>query len=278
MTKIACTGPDGRVGRLLVEKHGVVPLSCDVTDGDAVERELDAVRPHVLVHLAGISDVDYCERKENWKEVMRVNFTGAVNVAQACQDRKIMMVYLSSEHVFSGKSFFGIGGGPYNERSKVKPINGYGLTKLAAEGLRLTYPVMKIVRSSYCFNWDRLMKEFPVGNGAIYQVPTFLQRSYIYLPHFVKNLYTFACNVSTMPSILHLAGSKTVSQYQFVKDFVKYSHAIWKIEKRQREWPQRPNDAFVAPRPYHGGLDVSLSARLGFPQYSYEDGFKEMEI
>lgn len=271
--KICCTGPDGRVGRLLVEKHGVVPLSCDVTDGDAVERELDAVRPHVLVHLAGISDVDYCERKENWKEVMRVNFTGVVNVAQACQDRKIMMVYLSSEHVFSGKSFLGMGGGPYNERSKVKPINGYGLTKLAAEGLRLTYPVMKIVRTSYCYTWERIKDEHLSAKSGHYEFPTFIRRSYMYLPHFVKNLYIFACNVATMPSILHLSGSKTVSQYQFMRDFAEHFKGYRVIvHKRTKEAP------FDAPRPYHGGLDVSLSARLGFPQYSYEDGFKEMEI
>lgn len=273
--KIACTGPNGRVGRLLVEKHGVVPLHADITNVDAVEAELDEVNPQVVLHLAGISNVDYCEDKSNWQNVIRVNYTGALNVIRACRDRYIEVGYLSSEHVFSGKHFLWWGGGPYSETrlpDRYVP-NSYALTKLAVEGLRYANPNMKVVRTSYLFDWVRLMTE-DMNLVGMDGIPTFIRRSYIYLPHFVSNLYKYAVRIALMPNVLHLAGSETVSQYQFMKEFCEYFHVTHTNVKRRTK---EINRSGVAPRPHHAGLDVSLSARLGFPQYSYRDGFRQME-
>ncbi len=274
--KIACTGSTGRVGQLLV-KQGVVPLSCDVTDRQAVKREIDSVSPDVVIHLAGISNVDYCEMPEHWDEVRRVNFNGSLNVAKACQERFLPMVYISSEHVFPGHSFLR---GPYEEMEPVNKvgINNYALTKIACEGLRYAFPMMKIVRTSYLFDWVRIMTEELNAHIDAYHFPTFIHRSYIYLPHFAQNLLQYAENVDFMPPILHLAGSKVVSQYQFMKDFVRYFHVQGvQIYKRTKEWPHGDSDPLHARRPHRAGLDVHLSGSLGFPAYSYQDGFKQME-
>lgn len=272
--KIACTGPTGRVGRLLVETHGVVPLHADITNSDAVDAELDSVKPDMVIHLAGISNVDYCEDKKNWPEVMKVNYGGALNVIRACDYRHIIVGYISSEHVFSGRSFLGLGGGPYKEiaRPDRRVCNSYALTKLAVEALHYAHSNMRVVRTSYLFDWMRLMTEEIKGPG-VYLYPSFIRRSYIYLPHFAASLYQYAERIQEMPGILHIAGTQTVSQYQFMKEFSEYFglHHVY-IRKRTKELV-----GTMAPRPHHAGLDTVFSRRLGLPQYSYRDGFVQME-
>ncbi len=272
--KIACTGSTGRVGRLLV-KQGVVPLSCDITDRGEVKRALDSVSPDVVLHLAGISNVDYCEVLEHWDEVRRVNFRGTVNVVQSCADRHIPVGYLSSEHVFRGHGFFGK---PYKENSPIHKggLNNYALTKIASEALRYAFPNMKVIRTSHLFDWVRLMTEELPTQGT-YQIPSFIYRSYLYLPHFTNNLMLYAQRIEQMPAVLHLAGSKTVSQYQFMSEFVRYFHVQGiQIQKRRTEWPTGDGYPVVARRPHRAGLDVQLSGSLGFPLYSYKDGFQQM--
>lgn len=272
---IACTGSTGRVGRLLV-KQGVVPLVVDVTDRKTIERSLDTVSPTVVFHLAGISNVDYCEQPEHWDEVRKVNFNGTVNMVHACDDRNIRMVYLSSEHVFRGRSFLQ---GPYREYEPVNRVgvNNYALTKIACEALRHAHSNMTVIRTSHLFDWARLMTD-DIPTQGHYQFPTFIHRSYIYLPHFINQLTHYANNIGGMPKVLHLAGTKVVSQYQFMHEFVRYFHVQGvSIEKRTYEWHDGERGAVVARRPHRAGLSVQLARVLGFPSYSYEDGFAQME-
>ena len=260
-----------------METHGVVPLHADITNRAAVDEELDSVKPDVVIHLAGISNVDYCEDKKNWPEVMKVNYSGALNVIRSCDHRKILLGYLSSEHVFSGKSVLGFGGGPYSEEAipDRHVANAYALTKLAVEGLRPAHPTMRIVRTSYLFDWTRLLTE-EVSQPGVYSYPSFIYRSYMYLPHFAASLFLYAQQIVLMPDILNIAGTKTVSQYQFMKEFCEYFGLpnVF-IRKRTKELPV--GTKFVARRPHHAGLDIFLSRRLGLPQYSYRDGFVQME-
>ncbi len=241
-----------------------------------MERELDSVSPDVVLHLAGISNVDYCEQPENWDVVRKVNFRGTANVVRSCSERHIPVVYLSSEHVFSGRGWLGK---PYRETDPISRVglNNYALTKVACEAIRYAFPNMKIIRTSHLFDWMRLMTEHLPAQGT-YQTPTFIHRSYLYLPHFASNLILYAQRFDEMPSVLHLAGSKTVSQYQFMSEFVRYFHVQGiQIQKRRVEWPTGDGYPVVARRPHRAGLDVQLSRSLGFPTYSYQDGFRQME-
>jgi dTDP-4-dehydrorhamnose reductase len=261
------------VGRLLVDKWGVVPLFCDITDDEDVERALDEVKPHVVLHLAGISNVDYCEDKSHWNEVMRVNFTGALNIFRACDERKIQVGFLSTEHVFSGKSFLGLGGGPYKETDPISnhTVNSYALSKLAAEGLRHTFPVVRVIRTSYLFDWVRLSTE--LTNKPRYDYPTFIHRSYMYLPHFAECLAWYAERIVNMPNVLHIAGSQTVSQYKFMDDFVRMFKPDIKITPRRTPWTASE----AADRPHKAGLSTFRSRMMGMPQYDYWAGFNQMD-
>lgn len=262
--RIFVTGYQGRVGSLLLEQ-GCFPLVCDVTKYDEVEKALHKASPDIVVHLASVSDVDYCEvHKEH---ALEVNFLGTKFVADATSKQKCGMVLLSSDHVFGGRK------GPYKEVRFVRnflgqydsPVNFYGITKLAAEGIQQVYPHMKIVRTSYLFSRERLKMELSSS------YPTFIHRSFMYIPHFINGLTQYLNRYWEMPSLIHISGNKTISWYDFMLDMSSLmdgqSHILPNAKYSNKDH---------APRPKKGGLVVELSKKFGLPQYSYLDGLKEM--
>jgi dTDP-4-dehydrorhamnose reductase len=112
---------------------------------------------------------------------------------------------------------------------------------------------------------------YPLRIGHSYEYPTFIKRSFMYLPHFIENLYRYILNITEMPSILHLSGSDTVSWYEFMKNLAD----VYRIDN-QLVIRRKSDSSEFAPRPYNGGLNINLSKKLGFPQHSYLEGLEAM--
>ena len=260
--RIFVTGANGQIGRRLIGL-GCLPLYSDVTDYHALSMEIGKAKPDVVVHLAAITDVEYAEKAEHTEEVIKVNVRGTSNVVSVTGENSCGMVFLSTDHIFNGKH------GPYKESYKnympnwlgqvEKPVDFYGLSKLAAEGVVNSYLHTKIVRTSYLFDWDRMKYD----ESTYY--PTFVYRSFMHVDHFAKALYEYLKRFYEMPQLLNIAGSDTVSWYQFAKE---YWHGK-KVLPRKHDI----KDEF-SPRPYKCGLDVSESKKLRLPQFSYRDGLQ----
>jgi len=244
------TGVNGRIGKKLAEQ-GVKPLYCDVRDLEMVDNTVSEVMPNIIVHLAGKTNVDYCEKKENEEDVIRTNFLGVDNVASVAEKYGATFVLLSSDHVFSGKRW--LPWHTYNEKSSPLPVNFYGLTKLAAEGLRKLYPNFKIVRTSYLFDKERL--DATLGQSY----PSFIHRSFMYFPHFISNFMLYLNQIDKMPDILHITGSETVSWYKLMGEYLGDTDILHHDKDISTE----------APRPHRAGLTTRYPDLL--PQYSYKD-------
>lgn len=265
--KIACTGSSGKVGQRLV-KMGVIPLECDVTDFAMVNSVVTAIQPDVIVHLAALSDVDYCEAQENKEKVIKVNLRGAANVATAALENHCGVVLLSTDHVFDGKR------GPYKETDRPKnPVNFYGMSKMGAEALTESFSNMKIVRTSHLFNYNRIFHTF-IDPDKFYgkvEVPTFLRRSFMYEGHFATCLYVYLLRFFEMPKVFHISGSDTVSMY----DYALAVASIFGIDK-SHIIPRKKELKELAPRPKKAGLNTKLSSRF-LQQFNYIDGLKALK-
>lgn len=252
---------------LLNNYSNYMPLTCDVTKPDEVENcirnyELDAV-----LHLAAKSDIEFCEKLENSKLVSDVNLRGTFNVCHAAELCGLPVLFLSSDHIFSGDW------GRYKEKSKPKPKNFYGTSKLAAESLQKVFSNLKIVRTSYLFSAKRLSPKLEdLWNGTPQLFPKFIYRSFMYLHHFAEDLKIYFSDFERMPKILHLSSSNTVSWFQFIKDVA----TGFGIDSRGLILPRTVENMNLAPRPYWAGLNTSLSKKLGFPQYTHLDGIRQM--
>lgn len=261
---IGVTGADGRVGRELV-RRGCTPLECDVTKPDEVFNSIQDSRVELVIHCAAITDVDYCEKKENEKEVIGVNVRGTYNVVNACQILGIKMIYISTDHVFDGKRWFG----SYKETDRPNPINMYGFSKWGGEGIcNVTDDNVKIVRTSYLhqyYNEIPYMRDY-LKNARLWEieVPSVIKRTFLSIPKFVNSLLYYSQNFDSMPKLLHVTGTKKLSWHQFVVELAKHMGILPDHFHPRNKYL---SEGYV-PHPQNGGLDVSLAKSLGLPLYS----------
>lgn len=132
------TGYTGFVGRRVVrywEKDldkrviGLTRQELDFTDAAQIERVFDVLKPSLLIHAGAISSTGLCQKDPSLS--FEVNVMGTKRLAQACSQRKVKMIFLSSDQVYGGEK----GQEPHREEESLTPANVYGKHKLAAEEL-----------------------------------------------------------------------------------------------------------------------------------------------
>jgi dTDP-4-dehydrorhamnose reductase len=149
--RIAITGAGGLFGHGLVRvfsgAHAVHPLTrveADLTKAEEVRIVLGKIRPDVIVHPAGIPDLDLCEADP--AKAFLVNVHGTRHVVEAAHELGAAMAYISTDAVFDGKKQ-----APYLESDPAAPPTVYGRTKLRAEQIVRTLPKHWAFRVSVLF-------------------------------------------------------------------------------------------------------------------------------
>ena len=144
------TGATGLLSDYLIEacgKNGVVTTTarsggdrrCDLTDRAAVLSLLSEAAPDVVVHAAGLTDVDGCERDPDMAFAVNRD-TGANIVAGLPASARI--VFVSTDQVYPDTP------GPHAE-DKVGPVNVYGRSKLAGEQAVREHPGALVLRANF---------------------------------------------------------------------------------------------------------------------------------
>ena len=88
----------------------------DITDAEEVMNVLRRVRPEVMIHCAAYTAVDAAE--ENEALCRKVNAEGTRNIATACKELDIKMIYISTDYVFDGT-----GERPWEPEDKQAPVS-----------------------------------------------------------------------------------------------------------------------------------------------------------
>jgi dTDP-4-dehydrorhamnose reductase len=166
--KILITGAAGMLGDSLVkefnkENHHVFAFShnkkvdkltpLDITDYNAVNKTISDCRPDMIIHLAALTNVDYCELHPD--EAQKVNFEATKNIAKICRKQGIKLMFISSGAVFSGKK-----NTPYISSDRRHPINCYGVSKMNAENEVRKVPYHTIVRTGWIIGGGPSGKKF----------------------------------------------------------------------------------------------------------------------
>ena len=97
----------------------------DVRDYDNCHYMIKKYNPDFVLHLAALTDLEYCEKNEN--ESWITNALGTENIARICKKYDITMVYISTAGVFDGKKDI------YNDFDEPNPLNIYGKSKYYGE-------------------------------------------------------------------------------------------------------------------------------------------------
>lgn len=267
---IYLTGASGFIGKGLV-KAGCKPLICDVREYNDVDRAVTQAKPDIVIHLAGISEPDYCELHSD--ESSKINVRGTYYVMEVCTRLGVPAVYLSSSQIWGGGTWESLWN-KHSEDSKLTPsVNNYGMQKIAAESFVQSFD-QYVIRTSYVFNRERFSTELNwLKHGIFVDAPTFLKRSFIHMDDFIFLVSEYCKRIKNMPKLLHIAGSEEVSYSTFWKEVCSQFGYNPKLVKSRRV----ERDIYPARRPHNGGLDISLSQKLGFDTFDYIGGIRRMK-
>lgn len=122
------TGGNGRLGRelqQLMEGTYLGSNDLDIRDSDAVKRAFKEQEPETCIHLAADTNLKRCEKER--QQAFDINVKGTRNVVDQCIERKVYLIYPSTDYVFDGEK------GNYREEDYPNPINYYAFTKLLGE-------------------------------------------------------------------------------------------------------------------------------------------------
>jgi dTDP-4-dehydrorhamnose reductase len=192
----------------------------DITDKAKVFEAIKKTKPDFVFHLAAATDVDRCQREPEY--AFQVNTLGTENIALACQEFNIPLVYISTAGVFYGDKKT-----PHVEFDPPNPKNIYGHSKLQGEiVVRNLLSRYFIVRAGWMVGGWEIDKKF------VYKIVSQIKEGKTELravsdkfgsPCFTKD---FARSLVTIVNTgrygtYHLANQGTASRYQIALKIVE---------------------------------------------------------
>ena len=249
MLRIAITGLSGEVGSAILELllspnikiidlyHSNPSLNAlidehvqlDLTETKSVGTTLEKVAPDVIIHLAGITHIDRCEKdKPNGKSgiTWKVNVEATSQIAQYSAKTGTRLIFLSTECVFDGNK------SEYLERDHTSAKNWYGVTKESAEKEILSsHASSTIIRAVIAYSpmakntlWQQIAKA--CQNGQKFKMATDCWITPTYLPDIAQCISKVIDHKHF--GIFHCAPIHPITPYEFgckVQSQVGYSRS-----------------------------------------------------
>jgi dTDP-4-dehydrorhamnose reductase len=132
---ILITGSQGQLGSELRELETAYPQykffftdinELDITNEASIEKFVKTKKIETIINCAAYTAVDKAESDK--QHAMLINATAVKYLAQVCGRENVLLIHISTDYVFEGKSFK-----PYTENDTASPKSIYGKTKLDGE-------------------------------------------------------------------------------------------------------------------------------------------------
>lgn len=147
--KILVFGKTGQVATELQRQADVIALGrdeADLSDPAACVAAIEASAPEVVINAAAYTAVDQAEDEEALATV--INGDAPTAMAQACAERGIPFIHISTDYVFEGS-----GSAAWTPEDATGPLGAYGRSKLLGEdGVRAAGGDHVILRTSWVFS------------------------------------------------------------------------------------------------------------------------------
>lgn len=167
---VLTTGANGMIGSYVDFGMRTDRETLDITDAESVMRFVIEHKPHAILHLAGATDMERCEREPAY--AYELNVRGTYNVARAARATGAVMVYASTSRVFKGDK-----PDAYGEDDVPEPATHYGSTKHIGEIITAALvPKYIIARTSWVFGggperdnkfYGKILKQLRSGESEI---------------------------------------------------------------------------------------------------------------
>lgn len=101
-------------------------IQVDLTDFKKTQKQIQDIKPDLIVHAAAWTQVDACESEQ--RNARLQNTEVVENLIEVSNQVNAAIIFFSTDYVFSGKKK-----GAYLENDPIEPVNYYGQTKAWAE-------------------------------------------------------------------------------------------------------------------------------------------------
>lgn len=198
------------VRRMSLARTRAVKLPLE--DAGSLEREVGRLAPTIIVHAAGITSVEECEREPG--RARHIYEDLSLNVARAAVRVGARLIHISTDHLFSGETALS------TEDATPQPLNAYAHAKLAAErAVAVACPAALIVRTNF-FGWGHRHRQ-SFSDWIYYGLSegrhlTMFDDVFI-TPILADRLATFAHALadSGASGIYNVVGEERISKYDF---------------------------------------------------------------
>lgn len=228
----------------IIEIEGVTSSVINMQDGFLLNKTIDDVEPNIVIHAAGLTNVDKCE--ENKKAAYKYNVNLTQNLVELCKLKNITFVHISTDHLFSGDNQY------YAESSRLEPLNVYGETKAEAEQIvQDIFPESLIIRTNF-FGWGPVYRSSfsdviidNLQNGKkinLFQDVFYTPISIVSLVDTIMKLIA-----SNQRGVFNVVGDDRVSKYDFGLKIAEYFNLDSRLINagflcEQKDLVQRPSD------------------------------------
>lgn len=258
--KILITGAYGQLGNSLnkflnpkdeVFRTGLnIPtgekgLQLNIVDKMMLKDILLSISPDVIINLAALTNVDFCE--SNPKIAREVNTNGVHNLVDIFPGK---IIHLSTDYVFDGLN------GPYKEEDQINPISVYGKTKYDAEKIVLEGDNNLVLRGNVLYDMSK-------NNNASFLnwvVNNLKNKNSIKVvddqfnnPTWTESIskVLMSCLDNNISGLYHWGDEDYLSRYEFA---IKIANA-YNLENSLIKKISTSELNQSAPRPLNGGLD-----------------------
>ena len=224
--RVLVTGAGGLLGRALMQRlaaeANVTPLALTRRDADfshaGVLREaLLQRRPDVVINAAAFTAVDAAEQPQHHGSVLRINAEAVREAALACEACGARLLQVSTDYVFDGASQRE----PYSEDATPRPLNWYGISKLAGEHAASAYaPRSLVVRTGGLFSPEsqrnfvaRMLRR--AGERHPLHVVDDQTVAPTYAPHLADAVWRLLCAAPEISGTVHLTAQGATTWYRF---------------------------------------------------------------
>jgi dTDP-4-dehydrorhamnose reductase len=251
-----------------VQLAGVNSCVLELDDPSRLAGQIEQLAPDIVVHTAGLTSVDQCERFP--KHAHHANAQIAMHVAKAVAMFGASLIHISTDHLFAGVHSL------YQESEQTQPLNEYGRTKALAESwVQEAHPSALLIRTNF-FGWGHAYRQsfsdWIIDNlRANKRLRLFDNVFFTPILADAVALNAHAMIEKGASGIYHLVGDERLSKYDFALKLAAHFDLSQELIDRNR----LVSDALLAKRPLDMSLDNSKARLLLGRGFGVVDGFLE---
>lgn len=239
----------------IVQMPGVKSIQLNSCSNDQFKNLCTTFSPELIVHTAGYTSVDGCEREP--EKAIEANTVLASNVAQTAHAIGAKLIHISTDHLFNGEK------SNVDENEAASPINVYGETKLNAEKYVLEHcPDALVIRTNFFGLGHR--KRHSITDWIINSIesgqPIKAFGDVFFTPIFVDDLVDSIYQLidKRASGIINVVSDERISKY----DFALLVAEIFELDKKLIVKSRLSDIELFAKRPRDMSLSNAKAANL----------------